>query len=301
MKTWIRIISEAFTAFLRDEGIVRASSLAFYTSLSLAPIVLLFVSITGMLGPEMREDMIRSVERSAGPQASEAISLVADGGEGAESGRSTPGGFLAISLAIVLFSSAGAFAAMQHGLNRIWNVKPAPGAGLKTFARKRLLSMGMVLALGFILLVSTVASTVIEMLLPAEGWPWRLLTAGLSLLSFTLLFAAIFRFLPDVRIAWRDVWFGSIVTAGLFMVGKAAISMYIARAGFDDSYGAAGALVAWLVFAYYSAIILYLGAELTQAHAREHGRRIAPDRHTVAVKQVLVDHTEHHDAAASSE
>lgn len=281
---------EVFGSFARDEGMVRASSLAFYTALSLAPMVLLFVSITGLLGEGTRARMVEAVQSAVGERAGEIVRTIAEGGSAGSDSGSWWG--LAIGVGVLLFSAGGVMAALQNGLNRVWNVKaaPKPGTGgIKLFVRKRVLSTAMVLVLGFLLLVSTVASTAIAMVVPSDGAVWNGVTLVVSAAVFCVLFAALYKVLPDVVIAWRDVWFGAIVTTVLFIVGKQLIAWYIASAGFSDRYGAAGSLVALLVWVYYSAIVLYLGAEVTQVRAHTRGRAIEPDRHAVRIEERVVE------------
>jgi membrane protein len=152
--------------------------------------------------------------------------------------------------------------------------------------------MGLVLAIIFLLLVSLVATTLIGMIVPGGGWLWNLVNLVISFGVFILLFAAMFKVLPDVRIAWKHVWIGAVLTAGLFAVGKYLVGLYIANAGYAGSYGAAGSLVAMLVWVYYSAIIVYFGAEVTQVYARRVGREIEPDKHAVRIKEVRVGEEE---------
>ena len=263
---------------MADEVLMRSAAVAFYAALSLAPIVLLFVTITGWLGESTREQMIAAVSRTVGERPAEIIRTVAT-----EADEETDGGgwSLAISLIVILFGASGVMAALQRGLNRVWNVKPDPGAGVRNFVRIRLISLGMVVAIGFLLLVSMIATTVVAMIVPSSGWLWSLVTLAISVLVFVLLFAAIFKVLPDVRIGWREVWMGAAITAVMFAIGKHLIGLYLGNTGVAGPYGAAGSLLVLLVWVYYSAIIVFIGAEATQILARETGTAIKPDRHAV--------------------
>jgi membrane protein len=178
---------------------------------------------------------------------------------------------------MLLFSASGVFAQLQSTMNKVWNVTPKPQNAIWDWLRKRLLSMGMVLSVAFILLASLVISAVIGMVLPGTGTLWNLVTAGVSMLVFIVLFAMIFKFLPDVQIAWRDVWVGAVLTAVLFTVGKYAIGVYIGNSAVASSYGTAGSLIALLVWVYYSAVIVLFGAELTQVYATRYGSGIQPE------------------------
>jgi membrane protein len=167
----------------------------------------------------------------------------------------------------------------------VWDVKPAPGEGVKGWLRTRLVSMSLVLGILFLLLVSLVATTVVGMIVPQSGWAWNLVTLAVSFAVFVLLFAAIFKILPDVRIEWSLVWRGAVVTALLFAIGKYALGLYLAGVSYESSYGAAGSLVAMLVWVYFSSIIVFLGAEITQVYAKRIGARIEPDKHAVRERE----------------
>jgi len=175
-------------------------------------------------------------------------------------------------------------------LNRIWEVEPKPGGGIWGFVRNRLVSFGMILGVGFLLLVSLVISAAmgsIDRWAEGLGGAGRVLALILSFaLSFaviTLLFALIYKYLPDVKIAWRDVWIGAVVTALLFTVGKFLIGLYVAKTSVASSYGAAGSLVILLLWVYYSAQIVFLGAEFTQVYASRYGSKIEPADNAVPV------------------
>ena len=282
MKSAWDFLKQVFREFMADDALAYAASVAYFAALSLAPIVLLFVGITGLLGEGTQQKMIETVTETVGPQPGETIRTIAEGGE------SFSGATLStvISIAIILFSASSVVGALQAGLNRMWDVKTAPSAGWTNWVRKRVLSMAMVLGLCFLMLTSMVLSTLISMVMPSEGWAWNLVTLLVSLLVFTLLFAAMFRMLPDVTIAWRDVWLGALITACLFALGKYGLSMYIAYSSFDTKYGAAGSLVAMLVWVYYSTVIVFLGAEVTQVMALRSGRPILPDEHAVKFEEV---------------
>lgn len=279
----IDFFKQVFKEMKEDDVTVHAASVAYYAALSLAPMVLLFVAITGFLGEGTQLRMFDTVTSTVGEEAGQSVRTIAS--ETADT-RNRAGLSLAVSLVVVLYSASRVMSGLQLGLNRVWHVRNAPGAGWKDWVRKRLLSMGMVLGVGFLLLVSMVATTVVGMVLPSSGWMWNLATMVVGIGVFTLLFAAIFKVLPDVRIAWRDVWLGAAVTAGLFAVGKFLVSLYLARAGFATSYGAAGSLVVLLVWVYFSSMIVFVGSEITQVVARRSGRPIEADDHAEGFKKV---------------
>ena len=168
-------------------------------------------------------------------------------------------------------------------MNAVWNVKPKPGRGIWATVRDRFLSFGMVLVVGFLLLVSLVVTATLSAvgdymsrLLPGVPTLMHIANFVLSFVVVTVLFALIFKVLPDAKIAWRDVWFGAVVTAVLFTLGKYLIGLYLGKAAPGSAFGAAGSVVAFVIWVYYSGLILFLGAELTQVTAKYAGRRIVP-------------------------
>ena len=280
------ILKRAATEWMDDKATRLAAALAFYTILSVAPLVLIAVAIAGAVFGE---------EAASGAINDQLRGLIGDAG--AEVARTTvehadkpKAGTLATIIGVVtlLFGASGVFGELQGALNAIWNVKPKPGRGIWGTVRDRFLSFGMVLVVGFLLLVSLVISTALAAIGKyvgglAPGAP-ALMQVANFVLSFALvavLFALIFKYLPDAKVAWRDVWFGAVVTAALFTVGKYAIGMYLGRAGVGTPFGAAGSLVAFVVWVYYSGLIVFFGAELTQVTAERAGRKIEPTENAV--------------------
>jgi membrane protein len=205
-------------------------------------------------------------------------------------GRDTQTGLLAtiIGLATLLFGASGVFGELQDSLNTIWGVKPRPGRGVRDIVRDRFASFTMVMGIAFLLLVSLVLTAAIAalgtMLDSAGAASW--LHSVNALASFgivTLLFAAMYKYVPDVRIEWRDVWIGAAVTSLLFTAGKFAIGLYLGRSGVASAYGAAGSFAVLLVWVYYSAQILFLGAEFTKVYAATYGSGIRPQSNAVPV------------------
>jgi membrane protein len=180
------------------------------------------------------------------------------------------------------------FAALQDSLNTIWEVRPKPDLGWGYTIRIRLFSFAMVIVIAFLLLVSLIVSAALSALggyLGGDAPVWQWLNLAISIVVFTLLFAMMYRFLPDVKVGWHDVWIGAAITALLFSLGKFLIGLYIGRSSLASVYGAAGSLVALLVWVYYSAQIVFLGAEFTQVYARRSGRRIEPSDHAEALPE----------------
>lgn len=279
-------VIEVFNEFIEDDAFTLAAGLAYYTALSFAPLVILLLALASYMGPQMQDQLRLKLTDTLDEKAASMIDTVLEASKEPDV-RSVAG---LVSLGVLLFSASGVFAQLQSALNRIWDVKAKPGVGIKGWIRKRLLSFGMVLALAFVLLVSVAATAIITGMFGdgkrAPGWVGMLLQTLNTIVSigvFTLLFGLIFKYLPDVRIAWRDVWVGAAITAVLFSGGKYLLGAYLGESAVGSSYGAAGSLIALLVWVYYSALILFLGAEVTEVYARRTGSSIEPDAYAVRI------------------
>ncbi len=194
-----------------------------------------------------------------------------------------------IGIVLLIFWASGVFAQLQYSLNRIWEVETRPGAGVWGWLRKRAWTLVMVALIGLFLLASLIGAAMLAGMhtwlkgLVKAGWAWWLLNETVPLVLFVLFFAAIYKVLPDVKIEWRDVWFGAVVTAVLFLIGRYCIGLYLGRSTITSAYGAAGSLMAVLMWLYYSTLIFFFGAELTQALAQVRGAMIVPNTHAVRV------------------
>jgi membrane protein len=184
---------------------------------------------------------------------------------------------------VLMVGASTVFGQLQNVLNRIWGVQPKPGHFWRDLLKQRLLSFAMVIGVGFVLLVSLVLSAVLAMitdyfsyLLPVSGAFWQFVDSAFSFALITLLFALIFKVVPDVDIRWRDVWLGAVITAALFVAGKTAIGYYLGRSGLESAYGAAGSVLVLLAWVYYSSQILFFGAEFTKLHAEANRSRVRP-------------------------
>jgi membrane protein len=193
-----------------------------------------------------------------------------------------------ISIVLLIVGASGLFIQLQDALNTVWNVAPKPDAGIGVLVRDRLLSFGMVLVIGFLLLVSLLLSAGLSAVSALfggaiAGWAlgWQLLNTAVSFGVITLLFGLIYKILPDAKIAWKDVWIGAAITALLFTFGKTAIGLYLGNSGVSSAYGAAGSFVVLLLWIYYSAQILLFGAEFTQVYAKRFGSDIQPGEHAM--------------------
>jgi membrane protein len=268
--------------WIADDAQNMGASLAFYSMLSLAPLLLLVLAVAGIIfGPDAaRGRIVSEIQDLMGEAGARAIQDML-----LNSAQQKEAGFFAglLGVAMLLFGASGFFAALQTAMNRIWDIRPKTGRGLRGFVYDRLLSFTMVLGTGFLLLVSLIISAGLSALNDfsmAYAPDFKFIMGGINfIVSFgiiSLLFGLIFKCIPDAYIAWRDVFTGALITAFLFTVGKTAIGFYIGHSAFSSSYGAAGSLVVVLVWVYYSAQILFFGAELTQVHARRAGREIRP-------------------------
>ena len=269
-----RMLKETVLAFIDDEALSRGAAIAFYTVTSIAPILLIVIAIAGLaFGREAAQGAITAqIAGLMGQQTAEVLqSAVANA-----SGKSS--GILAtiIGVVAVIATASGVFGEMQSALNAIWKAKPQ-GSTVSRLVRARAASLGLVAALGFLLLVSLVVSAVLtafgnylNSILPFGKVIVEALNVLVSLLLISILFAAIYKVLPDRPIQWRDVIFGAVVTAVLFTIGKSLIGWYIGSSAVASTYGAAGALLVLLLWVYYSAQIFLLGAEFTKVYASRH-------------------------------
>jgi membrane protein len=278
-----RLLIEAFQEWREDQADRLAAALAYYTVFSLAPMLVVVLAVAGLFfGDEAaRGALSRQVEGLIGREGAGVIEEMV-----AAARRPAEGTMAAvIGLALLLFGASGLFGQLQFSLNTIWDVASKPGRGLWAVIRERFLSFTMVLGVGFLLLVSLVLGAGLAALQEMWGpssdpalWLWQALHFLLSFGVTTLLFAMIYNILPDVDIAWRDVWIGALTTAVLFTIGKQAIGLYLGHSSVTSAYGAAGSLVVILLWVYYSAMILFFGAELTQVFANRYGAGVNPSR-----------------------
>jgi membrane protein len=275
------LVKETFSEWSKDKASRLAAALSYYTIFSVAPLLIIAVAVAGLVfGREEASRHLADETRDLlGPQGAEAIQTML------QNAGKTGAGLLAtvVGIGTLLLGASGAFAQLQDALNTIWEVKPKEGRGVRGMLRDRFLSFSLVLAIGFLLLVSLVLSAALAAVgkylagvLPVSSALMQALNFALSFAATTFLFALIFKVLPDVRIRWRDVWVGAAVTALLFSIGRFLIGLYLGRSSVSSAYGAAGSLVVVLVWVYYSAQILLLGAEFTQVYASKFGMGMTP-------------------------
>jgi len=261
-------LRRTFSAWNEHNAPQLGAALAFYSILSLAPLMILGMAIVAMaLGHSTAEHkIIAGAEQVIGPDGANAVRTMLESARKPASGISAT----VIGMITLLFGASGVFGELRAALNKTWDVEPKGGSNIAALVKDQLASFGMVLAIGFLLLVSLILSA----LLAAAGKfvgdilpvPEFVLSAFDFLISFagvSFLFGLIFRYVPDTKVAWRDLWIGSVVTAFLFTVGKVLIGLYLGKASVGSAYGAAGSFIVVIVWVYYSAMIFLLGAEFT--------------------------------------
>jgi membrane protein len=274
-----------------DQAPRLAAALSYYTVFSLAPILVIVIAIAGLLGGQdaTQSLVMDQVADLLGEPGREFVETMIS----SATIRST--GIIATGLGVItlLFGALGAFNELQYTMNRIWDVKTKPvkgmGASIKRFITARLLSFSMLLAIGFLLLVSLVVSAALaalrEYLGAIPGLPelaLQILNIVVSLGITTLLFALMFKYIPDIRVPWRSVWLGAALTAIFFTLGRFLIGLYLGRSDVGSTFGAAGSLALILLWIYYSAQIVFLGAEFTQVYSTKFGEKPAPKSHAEA-------------------
>jgi membrane protein len=288
LRTAFGLLKEAGSAWVDDKASSRGAALAYYSAFAIAPIVLFAVALAGLIFGEAAAQgkVTEQIQGIVGKPIADAIeSLVRSA-----SNHTTSAWATFVSLAVALFGAATLFGELQDALNTIWKVEPRPGRAVVGVIRERAFSFLMVLATGVLLLASlivTAALSGIAHFLSSASLPfsvplWQTVNWLVSLGIVTLLFALIFKVVPDVHVPWREVWAGAILTGVLFTVGKYLLALYVTRAGVASPYGAAGSLVVALVWVYYSAQIILFGAEFTRAEARRHGSACTPVRSAVS-------------------
>ena len=290
------LLKQTFNEWLQDKAPQLGAALAYYTVFSLAPLILVLLAIVGVI---FREDpagawtrITQQMSYFLDPSAVEVVQSIAQ--KASQPGKSTAATIIGIALA--LFGASGVFGQLQDALNTIWGVKAKPGRGIWGFLRNRFLSFAMVGGICFLLLVSLA----IEALLKGfSHYVQSLLPGGMVIalavylvFDFTvvvLLFAMIFKFLPDVKIQWRDVWIGAVLTTILFGIGKWLLGFYLGSGAAGSAYGAASSLITLLLWVYYSSQILLFGAEFTQVYAARTGRAFKPTEYAVRVEMKEVE------------
>jgi membrane protein len=292
LKEGFALLKDSGKDFMDDDCPTQAAALSYYTIFSLPALLLLILLILGaVLGPrDVQAQLEGQFGALMGSSATAQIRTILQQAHQPGSGSPLT---TALSIAALLFGATGAFGQLQAALIRTWEVAADQDkGGWKAVLLKRVFSFGMILSIAFLLLVSLVLSallsafgTALNQYLPSglSGPLVQVINQLISLLVITLLFAAIFKVLPDARVAWRDVWVGAAFTAVLFVIGKYLIGLYLGHSNPGEAFGAAGSLAVMFIWVYYSSMILLFGAEFTQVWAKRHGSGIAPDRGAVRV------------------
>lgn len=294
MKRIWKVLVATFSGFSNDNGLKLSASLAYYTVFSIAPLLFLLIAIVGLFPLAKSDSLYQQIGVYAGKDAAlqihnTVISLKLNG-------KSTFG--FIIGIVTLMLGASSIFIEIQDSLNIIWRVKAKPKRGWVKLLQNRFLSFSLIISLGFLLLASLLINLVmdalssrIEHFLPAiTGLLLKGLNLAITAVVISALFAIIFKFLPDVKIKWKDVRIGAFFTALLFMLGQYLISIYIQYTAQGSVYGAAGSIIVILVWIYYTSAILYIGAEFTQVYAEAIGSRIEPADYAVHVQQTEVEH-----------
>ena len=289
MIIYFNLLKKTVDAWIADKVPRLGASLAFYSILSIGPLLLLALAAAGFVfGHEAAQGkLVGQIQGMVGEDGAKAIQdMIKDSAEKKDAG------ILATIFGTVtlLVGASGVFGQLQDALNTIWKVEPKPGRGVWGFIKDRFLSFSMVLGTGFLLLTSLVLNTVLAAFTDYTSGLFDGFVVVMQIVNFiisfgviALMFALIFKYLPDAKIAWRDVWIGAVLTGFLFVVGKFAIGLYLGHSSISSSYGAAGSLVVVLIWVYYSSQILFFGAEFTQVYANRFGTRIMPEDHAQPV------------------
>jgi membrane protein len=278
------LVLSAVKKWSADNAARLGAALSYYTIFAMPPLFVILIWVASLCLDEktVQTDLYNQIGGVLGTKAADAIQSALTATHAHQKG------LLAGSIAIVglVLTATGLFLELQGALNAIWGVREKPGQGIKGFVRNRLTSFSLVIGIGLLLILSVVVSTVIAAaskhmsnVAPGLEVIWNLGNVVVSLLVITVLFAMLFKVLPDVKFAWRDVWVGASITALLFTLGKFGLGFYLGKNSSVSAYGAAGSVVLVLLWVYYSAQILFFGAELTQVYANRFGTRLEPKAH----------------------
>jgi membrane protein len=290
------LLKQTFNEWVQDKAPQLGAALAYYTVFSLAPLILVLLAIVGVI---FRDDPAGAWERITqqmsyflDPSAVQVVQNIAQ--KASQPGKSTIATIIGVALA--LFGASGVFGQLQDALNTIWGVKAKPDRGIWGFLRNRFLSFTMVAGVCFLLLVSLILESLLKVfsqyIQPALPGGINIAVTIYLIFDFAvvvLLFAMIFKFLPDVKIQWRDVWIGAVMTAILFGIGKWLLGFYLGSGAAGSAYGAASSLITLLLWVYYSSQILLFGAEFTQVYAARAGRAFKPTEYAVRVETKEVE------------
>jgi membrane protein len=275
------LLSETYQEWRKDNAQTLGAALAFYTMFSLAPLLIVVIAIFGViLGKEtVQVEILRRAQELIGAQGAAAVKMMLEAAY-------RPGTGLAATVIgglVILIGSTSALAMLKQSLNFMWGARPDPKTPIWNLVKVRLMSYVMILLIGLVLVLSLLLSFVlsfltgfVQNLVHVPGFSIQLADLVLSFLLITLLFALVYKVLPDVKVAWTDIWVGSAFTALLFSLGKCLVGLYLARSSISSAYGAASSLAVILMWFYYSAQVFFIGAEFTQVYANRYGSHVKP-------------------------
>lgn len=285
--TW-QVAKGALLQFMEHKAMQLGAALAFYAIFSLAPILIIVIAVAGIVWGQraIEGEIVQQVGEVIGEDGAQMIQTIIRGASNVGEGVV---GIILGGVAIIL-GATGVFVQLKGSLDVIWGVEPRGGQPILTLLRDRLMSFALVLVIGLLLLVSVVASSAVtamagyaDEVLPMPGWLVKIAKHVVTLGVLTVLFAIMFKYLPDIKVRWKDVWVGALVTAVLFVVGETLVSLYLIYASPGSSNGAAGSLVIVLLWVYYSSLIFLLGAEVTAVYTRRVGHGVEPGPNAVVV------------------
>jgi membrane protein len=294
LKRWWKIILATLMGFINDNGLKLSASLAYYTVFSIAPLLVLILGLISVFlkDPVNRDILYVQIKHYMGTEASLQIQDIIKH----YAVHRKNAGAISIGIVVLLIGASSMFVEIQDSLNIIWRVKAKPKKSWLKLIQNRFLSFSLIASMGFLLLVSLVINILVSALsnkiahfFPGVDILIFLINLAITLVVITILFGIIFKVLPDVKISWKDVRSGAFFTALLFVLGQYLIGLYIQYFGNSSAYGAAGSLIVIFIWIYYTAAILYIGAEFTQVYAEAKGSRIEPAEYAVAIKQTEVE------------
>lgn len=270
------MLKNAAMHIFEDDIFTLAGAVAFFATLSIAPLMVILLSVTGLFSASFHQEIVAELELLLGPAASGVIDVILTNIEQQEmAGRISA----LISVIILLFSSTAVFVQLQKAMNRIWGVRSrtSPRRAVRNWFKKRLVSIIIILGTGLLLVISILLKTALGLIFGDMGDLMSLLSTLVTILIYFILFGAMLIYVPDAKLAWKDIGIGALITALFFHFGKWAIGRYLAFSGIGSAYGAAGTLVVGLLWVYYSTLVIFLGTELAKAYAQRHGTKIKPE------------------------
>lgn len=289
-----KVLGATIMGFINDNGMKLSASLAYYTIFSIAPLLIIIISIAGLVWGHdaATHKLYPQIAGYVGAKAAAEIESILKALQ--LSGKSTMA--VVIGVIVLFLGASGIFIEIQDSLNIIWRVRAKPKRGWLKFIQNRFLSFSLIIGLGFLLLVSLLVNFItnalsgwIDKFLPIADLVFKGVNLGITFIVISALFSIIFKFLPDVKIRWKDVRTGAFFTAVLFMIGQYGINLYIQYTAKSSAYGAAGSILVVMLWIYYTSVILYIGAEFTQVYAEAIGCKIEPADYAVSIKQTEVE------------